>query len=84
MSYKIVIIERALQEFGALPSGAYEEIRDFIRELAKTPRQLGSIRLVGREGWYVGIGNYRVIYEIDDEQRKITILHIRRGRSLYQ
>ncbi len=84
MRYQIVIIERALQEFGGLPSGDYGEVRDFIRELAENPRRSSSLRLVGREGWHTRIRNYRVVYEIDDEQQKITILHIGHVRNLYQ
>ncbi|MDF2388450.1 type II toxin-antitoxin system RelE/ParE family toxin [Nostoc ellipsosporum NOK] len=37
-----------------------------------------------REAWRIRISDYRVIYEISDEQRIITIIHIGHCRDVYR
>lgn len=84
MNYTILILRRAQKELANLPSGVYERVRDAIRALAQNPRPMGCLKLVGREGWRIRVENYRVIYEIDDEQRTVTILHIGHRRDVYR
>jgi mRNA interferase RelE/StbE len=48
------------------------------------PRPHGSRKLVGRDGWRIRVGRYRVIYEIDDAQRFVTILHVGHRKDIYR
>jgi mRNA interferase RelE/StbE len=84
MSYTISILRRAQKELAQLPSGAYERVRDAIRALAQDPRPLGCLKLTGREGWRIRVGDYRVIYELDDKQRVVIILHVGHRRDVYR
>jgi mRNA interferase RelE/StbE len=84
MSYTISILRRAQKELDDLPADAYERIRDDIRALAEDPRPPGCLKLTNREGWRIRIRDYRVIYEIDDEQGIITILNIGHRRDVYR
>ncbi len=36
----------------------------------------------GRKGWRLRIGAYRVIYEVDDTQQRVTILAIGHRRDI--
>jgi mRNA interferase RelE/StbE len=58
-------------------------VRDAIASLAENPRPSGCKKLVGREGWRIRIGNYRVIFEIDDVKREVTVMHIGHRRDIY-
>lgn len=84
MSYTISILRRAQRELARLPAGVYEQVRDSIHALSQDPRPLGCLKLTGREGWRIRIGNYRVIYEIDDKQQIVTILHVGHRRDVYR
>ncbi len=84
MSYTIVILRRAQKELAGLPLDIYTRIRDAIRRLGDLPRPAGCTKLSGREGWRIRIGSCRVIYEIDDRQRQITILHVGHRRDVYR
>jgi mRNA interferase RelE/StbE len=44
----------------------------------------GCLKLTGREGWRIRVGKYRVIYEIDDKERTITVLHVGLRRDVYR
>ena len=84
MSYGIAILRRAQKELAQLPSPAYESVRDAIGALAETPRPAGCRKLSGREGWRIRVGDYRIIYEIDDERQRVTVLHVGHRRDVYR
>jgi mRNA interferase RelE/StbE len=84
MTYRVTILRRAQKELGALPQEAYERVRDAIRALNDEPRPAGCLKLSGRDGWRLRTGNYRVIYEVDDGDRMVTILHIGHRRDVYR
>ena len=83
MSYEVFILRRAQKELAALPKTDYERVRDAIVALAENPRPVGCKKLTGREGWRIRSGDYRAIYEIDDAQKRVTVLHIGNRRDVY-
>ena len=82
--YAIAILRRAQKELSDLPEQPYLRLRDAIRELAEEPRPPGSKKLTGRTGWRIRVGSYRVVYEIDDHDHLITIMHIGHRRDVYR
>jgi len=84
MSYTVFILRRAQKELAQLPREVYVHIRDAIRDFEQEPRPRASAKLTGREGWRIRVGDYRVIYEIDDQQRVVTVLHIGHRRDVYR
>jgi mRNA interferase RelE/StbE len=84
MIYAIAILRRAQRELQRLPLADYERVREAIRALAQNPRPPGCLALTGRAGWRIRIGNYRVIYEINDVQHTVTILHVGHRRDIYR
>ena len=84
MSYSLYVLRRAQKELAQLPTGAYERVRDAVRILADDPRPPNCRKLRGREGWRIRVGDYRVIYEIDDEQQVVTVFHVGHRRDVYR
>lgn len=84
MSYRIFILRRAQKELAGLRGDSYERVRNAIASLTDNPRPRGCRKLLGREGWRIRIGDYRVVYEIDDEGRELTILHIGLRKDAYR
>jgi mRNA interferase RelE/StbE len=83
MSYAVLILRRAQKELADLPKADYERVRDALAALAENPRPTGCKKLTGREGWRIRSGDYRAIYEIDDAQKNVTVLHIGHRRDIY-
>ncbi|MBI5475144.1 MAG: type II toxin-antitoxin system RelE/ParE family toxin [Ignavibacteriales bacterium] len=81
--YSLLILKVALKELANLPDNVYQKIRNEIRELAKNPRPVGCKKLTGRDGWRIRVGDYRVIYEIEDNQQKIIVLHVGHRKDIY-
>jgi mRNA interferase RelE/StbE len=83
MSYEVFILRRAQKELAALPKTDYARMRDAVIALAENPRPAGCKKLTGREGWRIRAGDYRAIYEIDDAQKRVTVMHIGNRRDVY-
>lgn len=84
MSYRIFILRRAQKELANLNTESYDQAKEVIRQLAENPRPSGCRKLIGRDGWRIRFSDYRVIYEIDDKDQMITILHIGHRRDIYR
>lgn len=84
MNYTVLILRRAQRELTELSFEAYGRLVQAIRELGPEPRPAGCRKLAGRDGWRIRVGDYRVIYEIDDERGTVTVLHVGHRRDIYR
>ena len=84
MSYEVLIRRRATKQLAELPLRDYERVKFSIFALGDNPRPQGCLKLTGRAGWRIRIGNYRVIYEVDDPTRTVTVLDIGNRRDIYK
>jgi mRNA interferase RelE/StbE len=83
MSYEILTLRRAQKQLAGLPSREYERVKLSILSLSGVPRPRGCLKLSGRDGWRIRVGDYRVIYEIDDNKRSVTVLDVGHRRDVY-
>ncbi len=60
-------------------SSLVDELYDFYPETCAE-----RVRRITCQGWRIRVGGYRVIYEIDDKQRIVTILVIGHRRDVYR
>jgi len=84
VKYTILILRRAQRELERLPLESYARVRETILDLAQDPRPPGCLKLTAREGWRLRVGDYRVLYEVDDQQRRVTVLHTGHRREVYR
>ncbi len=84
MTYTVTILRRAAKALAKLPPRDFERVRDAIRVLGDVPRPAGSKKLVGRDGWRVRIGAYRVIYEIRDGDLVVLVLDVGDRKDVYR
>jgi len=83
MNYEVLTLRRAQKHLADLPSREYDRLKVAIFALGDNPRPHNSLKLSGRPGWRLRIGDYRVIYEIDDSSRTVTILDVGNRRDIY-
>ena len=81
MSHQILIVEKALDELGRLSRDDYNLVTAVIRALSQEPHRSGGLRLVGDNDQHRRVGNYRLVYEVDDARQVITVLHVGRRRN---
>ncbi len=75
----------AIRELKRLPPGDAARLRGPILALGIEPRPPGVARLADSEWWRVRVGDLRVIYAIDDQERLVVVLRVaRRNESTYR
>lgn len=75
MSYRIIVGRRAERSLTRrIKPERARQVRGAIAMLAEDPRpHPQSIQLQGREGRRLRVGDYRVLYVVDDELREVYI-----------
>ncbi len=84
MTYTVVFLRRAQKELQDIRGSDFEAIAQAIAALSANPRPPGCIKLTGRDGWRIRVGNFRVIYEINDGQLLVTVVQIGDRRDVYR
>ena len=84
MTYRLSIPRSVNKRMEKLPDQVYERVDGAILSPAEDPRPPGCVRLRDREEWRIRIGDYRVVYGIDDEQRVVEILNVAHRRDVYR
>jgi mRNA interferase RelE/StbE len=82
--YKIEIKKSAVKELKALPNTTLKRMIDKINSLAINPRPSGCKKLSGDEKYRIGVGDYRILYAINDDILLIYIVKVAHGREVYK
>jgi mRNA interferase RelE/StbE len=82
--YRLIIKRSAERDLLRLPRTILLRINEHILTLRDEPRPPGTRKLQGNlEGWRIRVGDYRVIYQIDDEHQTVTIVRVRHRSDVY-
>ena len=66
-TYKIVVSKSAVKELSKLPKSVNNKLIQAIKGLAINPRPTFAKKLRGgSNNWRIRIGDYRIVYSIDD------------------
>ena len=85
VAYRIEVTPRALKDLRALPKKERQRIAEQIDALKTDPRPTGCKKLKGREDFYrIRVGDYRVVYQIEDEVLLILIVRVGDRKEIYE
>jgi mRNA interferase RelE/StbE len=85
MNYQIKFVKQAARQFKALPPQEQERLQPKIDALAGEPRPNGVVKLAGEDDLYrIRVGDYRIIYCIQDEQLLILVVKIGHRKDVYR
>lgn len=84
MPYEVQLQPRARKEFLALAPGIAKQIADAFRGMERNPRSHRAIKLSGVDSYRYRVGDYRILYEIDDHARKVIVYRIKHRREAYR
>jgi mRNA interferase RelE/StbE len=81
-----VLLERSAEkDLKALPAEIFRRVIPQIRALAQNPRPPGCHKIIGsRNDWRIRIGDYRVVYEVDDKLKQVRVMRVRHRREVYR
>jgi mRNA interferase RelE/StbE len=81
----IVLIERyAQKQIMKLDKKIIPVIKASIVDLADNPRPYGYKKLKGEDAYRIRVGDYRVIYEIDDGKIIVTVVLVGHRKDIYK
>jgi mRNA interferase RelE/StbE len=84
LAYRIEIrpkVEKALRK---LPEHVVRAVKRAIDGLANDPRPPGAKRLSAREEWKIRVGDYRVLYLIEDARLTIMVVKVGHRSDVYR
>lgn len=82
--YRLLIKRSAERDLRRLPRPIFQRINRRLLALGEDPRPPGVRKLKGAlEGWRLRVGDYRVVYLIDDTAQSVTIVRVRHRRDVY-
>lgn len=80
--YKIRIIAQAQKDLDVFHGKTFDKIKKKILELSHNPRCFGAIKLTEEQGYRIRIGDYRILYRIDDKLKEIIIYRIKHRKEV--
>jgi mRNA interferase RelE/StbE len=83
-SYAVELKPSARKEAEALPNTILARVVRKLEAVADEPRPAGCVKLKGyKDYWRIRIGDWRVIYIIDDVARVVSVTRIAHRREVY-
>jgi mRNA interferase RelE/StbE len=78
--YQAIFSRRAEKAFLDLPTKEAQRVKQAVEKLEQNPRTYGTIKLENAPvaSYRYRVGNYRLLFDIDDEAKLIEILDIRK------
>ena len=83
-SYKIVIKKSAAKEIERIAKNDRIRIIEKINSLAQNPHPTGSKKLSGQEKYRMRQGNYRILYQIIDDELIINVVKVGHRQDVYK
>ena len=81
--YNVAISKTAEKQLDKLSDNVANPILNTIATLADNPRPHGYKKLKGRQGFRIRLGDYRIIYDIQDKSLIVEIIAVGNRRDIY-
>lgn len=83
-SYRVILKRDAEKELRKIPRADLRRIVRKIAALGSEPRPVGSQKLSTLERYRLRQGDWRIVYEIEDEVCLVTVVKIGNRREVYR
>ena len=84
MSYQVLLKRSAETELYAFRGSLFDRIKRKLLALEDNPRPFGVQKLHGQEAYRIRVGDYRILYLIDDAARQVHIISVAHRREAYR
>jgi mRNA interferase RelE/StbE len=84
-TYGVTVSRFALRQLRRLDPQIRQRLRHRIDGLPDDPRPAGVVKLVGTDRtWRLRVGDYRILFDIDDDARTIEVVDLGHRRDVYR
>ena len=85
MAYDVVFSTVAERSLDKLDRQVLARIKPRVLALADVPRPAGCTKLSGHASlWRIRVGDYRIVYDVDDERQRIEVTVVAHRRESYR
>jgi mRNA interferase RelE/StbE len=77
LRYTVYLSSAAARDISSIQPSSKALVEAFIASLSITPRPHGTIKLSGSDGYRYRIGDLRVLYLIDDSERRVLVARVK-------
>ena len=83
--YEVFLERRAERDIKRLPAEVFDRIIPHLKALSNNPKPSGCRKITGsKSDWRIRIGDYRVIYEINEREKAVKVMRIRHRKDVYR
>jgi mRNA interferase RelE/StbE len=83
--YSVEFVASARHQLAKLPRSVQHRVTRAIDNLAGTPRPHGAKLLSGgNEIWRIRVGDYRVLYTVEDDRLVVLVIRVAHRREAYR
>jgi len=83
--YRVEFGRRAARDFRRLSTDIQRRIDSAIQGLANDPRPPGCKKLAGEDSlWRIRVGDYRIVYQVQDDALLVIVLKVGHRREIYR
>ena len=84
MAYRLLYLPGAERDIRSLPGSVAERVRRGLERLAESPRLGKPLRGELEPFWSYRVGDYRVVYEILDNELVVLVVMLGHRREIYE
>lgn len=82
--YRLEVSHTAHRQIRRLPAQTQERVNRAVAGLAENPRPPGTKKLTTRNGYRVRVGDYRILYHVDDGAKLVIIYRVMARWDVYR
>ena len=83
--YEVLLERRAERDIKKLPEEIFHRIIPRLKALSDNPKPSGCRKITGsKSDWRIRIGDYRVIYEINERAKTVKVMRVRHRKDAYR
>ena len=83
-AYELLLRPSVEKDLKKIPATDLRKILERIEALQENPRPPGCVKLSGEEYYRVRQGNYRIVYEIEDDKLIVIVVKVGHRRDIYR
>ncbi len=83
--YEVVLERSAERDLKKLSEKIFRLMIEEIKPLTENPHPTGCRKIEGsKNDWRIRVGNYRILYEIDENEKRVKIMRVRHRKDVYR
>jgi mRNA interferase RelE/StbE len=84
VTYRIIIPKAVQKQIDKLANDVQNSIIQSLLNLSENPRPSNSLKMKNNQGYRLRVGEYRILYDIDDKTQAVTLRRVGHRRDIYR